>query len=484
MNARADKTQENKSQSAGNAVSQKHDGESAFQFSDNRPEATAQKKLKEIANNNSQVKQLRTVQEMTKNDSHPKEAAQLQRMTNDYSAQQYPIQKKENKTGLPDNLKSGIENLSGYSMDGVKVHYNSDKPARLQAHAYAQGTNIHVAAGQEKHLPHEAWHVVQQKQGKVNPILQMKGVEINDDAGLEREADAMGAKALQLDNATTGGSAGHQPVIQDNGGIIQRVITYKGKQYKSLKDVGSEKGNDVFTQYQASKDADKAKKLNDPKNVYDLENGLKLVELQIVKSKQELRNELGASRTTDVAFETRESDDHYPRDATLYAPINHAIIVINDGPYEYVGTGGLIGCVEVMIECHTETDKGYLVAHVSSDIDDNEPEIKRQLNVMLQALGEELNAPLRWRDFRKGSKTHKLTLVRSARLGEQILLTNMRNILAENGAYMNLLNSNSASMRITAEGAEYLDNQQRQDDTTPPNMDYRKEAGYPFPEGK
>ncbi|MFB9080628.1 DUF4157 domain-containing protein [Flavobacterium procerum] len=109
-----------------------------------------------------------------------------------------PLQKKENNTGLPDNLKSGIENLSGYSMDDVKVHYNSDKPAQLQAHAYAQGTDIHIASGQEKHLPHEAWHVVQQKQGRVQPTLQMKGnVNVNDDAGLENEADVMGAKALQ-----------------------------------------------------------------------------------------------------------------------------------------------------------------------------------------------------------------------------------------------------------------------------------------------
>jgi len=47
------------------------------------------------------------------------------------------IQKKENNTGLPDNLKSGIENLSGYSMDDVKVHYNSNNPVQLNAHAYA-----------------------------------------------------------------------------------------------------------------------------------------------------------------------------------------------------------------------------------------------------------------------------------------------------------------------------------------------------------
>ncbi|WDF65958.1 eCIS core domain-containing protein [Flavobacterium sp. KACC 22763] len=111
------------------------------------------------------------------------------------------LQRKANNTGLPDNLKSGIENLSGHSMDDVKVHYNSDKPAQLNAHAYAQGTDIHIASGQEKHLPHEAWHVVQQKQGRVKPTLQMKGkVNVNDDKGLESEADIMGTKALNYSN--------------------------------------------------------------------------------------------------------------------------------------------------------------------------------------------------------------------------------------------------------------------------------------------
>jgi len=107
-----------------------------------------------------------------------------------------PIQKKENNTGLPDNLKSGMENLSGISMDDVKVHRNSDKPAQLGAHAYAQGTDIHLGPAQEKHLPHELGHVVQQKQGRVKPTMQMKGkVSVNDDSGLEREADLMGNKA-------------------------------------------------------------------------------------------------------------------------------------------------------------------------------------------------------------------------------------------------------------------------------------------------
>ncbi len=103
-----------------------------------------------------------------------------------------------NRTGLPDTLKSGIENLSGVSMDHVKVHRNSTKPAQLQAHAYAQGSDIHLGPGQEKHLPHEAWHVVQQTQGRVKPTIQLRGIGVNDDAGLEQEADVMGAKAAQF----------------------------------------------------------------------------------------------------------------------------------------------------------------------------------------------------------------------------------------------------------------------------------------------
>ena len=79
-----------------------------------------------------------------------------------------------NTTGMPDQLKSGVEQLSGIDMSDVKVHYNSDQPAQLQAHAFAKGTDIHIAPNQQQHLPHEAWHVVQQKQGRVKPTIQMK----------------------------------------------------------------------------------------------------------------------------------------------------------------------------------------------------------------------------------------------------------------------------------------------------------------------
>nr|WP_315249100.1 DUF4157 domain-containing protein [uncultured Duganella sp.] len=114
----------------------------------------------------------------------------------------FPVQRKAEEGGLPSQLKAGIESMSGISMDHVKVHYNSAQPAQLNAHAYAQGSDIHLAAGQEQHLPHEAWHVVQQAQGRVQPTMQMKeATPVNDDPGLESEADVMGARALSIGQA-------------------------------------------------------------------------------------------------------------------------------------------------------------------------------------------------------------------------------------------------------------------------------------------
>jgi Domain of unknown function (DUF4157) len=104
---------------------------------------------------------------------------------------------------LPDRLKMGIEALSGISMDDVKVHYNSLKPRQIGALAYTQGTDIYLAPGQEQHLSHEAWHVVQQKQGRVAPTMQAKGLGVNDDRGLEQEATAMGQKAASGQHSVT-----------------------------------------------------------------------------------------------------------------------------------------------------------------------------------------------------------------------------------------------------------------------------------------
>lgn len=99
------------------------------------------------------------------------------------------------ESGLPAGLRAGVEALSGVPLDDVRVHYDSPRPAGLNALAYTQGADIHLGPGQEKHLPHEAWHAAQQKQGRVQPNAQAKGLGINDDSALEREADVMGARA-------------------------------------------------------------------------------------------------------------------------------------------------------------------------------------------------------------------------------------------------------------------------------------------------
>lgn len=126
MNTHTEKTQGNKSQSLSNENSQMESiRESAFQFIDNRPEAISQRKLQETANNSPRVKQLKAIQEMAINSPQLKKSAQLQAVADKYSAQTIqkqglerketlqgkfnPIQKKENNTVLPDNLKSGME---------------------------------------------------------------------------------------------------------------------------------------------------------------------------------------------------------------------------------------------------------------------------------------------------------------------------------------------------------------------------------------
>lgn len=212
MKTHASKSQESKHIAIANNSSKKTDLHgSAFQFVDMRPEGITQRKLQEMANQSFQAKK----------------AVQFQTMADKHTLQQNPIQKKKNGTGLPDQLKSGIEHLSGYSMDAVKVHYNSDRPAQLQAHAFAQGHDIHLASGQEKHLPHEAWHVVQQKQGRVKPTIQLKNnVPVNDNATLESEADVMGAKALQLKSNTESEQASTLSLsVQHTAPVIQRYKT-------------------------------------------------------------------------------------------------------------------------------------------------------------------------------------------------------------------------------------------------------------------
>jgi hypothetical protein len=126
-----------------------------------------------------------------------------------------------NHIGMPDKLKPGAENLSGFSTDEVKVHYNAAQPAQLDALAYVQGANILIGSGQQRQLPHEAWHVVQQKRGGVRPPIQSKGIVINDDKGLGHETDVIGEKAMKTGENRGFNSAGLSAGLISSSGVVQ-----------------------------------------------------------------------------------------------------------------------------------------------------------------------------------------------------------------------------------------------------------------------
>jgi hypothetical protein len=143
-----------------------------------------------------------------------------------------PVERSPNRTGLPDALKAGIETLSGVSLDDVTVRRASGAPARVGAAAYARGTEIHVAPGEDRHLAHEAWHVVQQKQGRVPATTRIGGVDVNDDPRLEREADVMAARALAAGAAAGAGRS----LVPAPGARVQRAVAQRAKAISDILD--------------------------------------------------------------------------------------------------------------------------------------------------------------------------------------------------------------------------------------------------------
>ena len=126
---------------------------------------------------------------------------------------------------LPRGLRSRIAAHAGVTLDDVRVHYGSARPNEVGALAYAQGAEIHLAPGQERHLPHEAWHLVQQRQGRVRPTGTIGGKAVNDDPRLEAEADRMGDRMRTAPESpgwsgvSSGGmrAATGAPVLQGKG---------------------------------------------------------------------------------------------------------------------------------------------------------------------------------------------------------------------------------------------------------------------------
>lgn len=114
------------------------------------------------------------------------------------------------------DVMSKMEGAFGTSFSDVNFHTESNKASEVGALAYTQGSDIHFAPGQFKPdtksgqelIGHELTHVVQQREGRVKPTTEVAGMPVNDDKGLEKEADDMGAKAAQAKFVGRSGSTG------------------------------------------------------------------------------------------------------------------------------------------------------------------------------------------------------------------------------------------------------------------------------------
>ncbi|MDQ3109388.1 MAG: DUF4157 domain-containing protein [Bacteroidota bacterium] len=103
---------------------------------------------------------------------------------------------------MPEHVQQKMESTMNADFSDVNIHVGS-KASSVGALAYAQGNDIHFAQGKfnpntsdgQSLLGHELAHVVQQRQGRVKATTSVNGLPVNDDRSLEKEADAMGAKA-------------------------------------------------------------------------------------------------------------------------------------------------------------------------------------------------------------------------------------------------------------------------------------------------
>ena len=107
---------------------------------------------------------------------------------------------------LGDAMRAKFERQFGLPMDQVRVHRNSDEPAKFDAKAYAYGSDIFLGPGYEDSLEHEVTHVAQQMMGLVRPTGMENGMAVNDAPALEHSAD------MGVVPQTMGVAAG--PVVQ------------------------------------------------------------------------------------------------------------------------------------------------------------------------------------------------------------------------------------------------------------------------------
>lgn len=136
-----------------------------------------------------------------------------------------PKQQSQNLTGIPAQMKVDFEQRSGLSFDDIRVHYHSEKPEKIGALAYTQGSQVYIGPGQERHLGHELGHVVQQKLGYVPAERTVKGISFNLDPALEHDADRI-ASGVPIPRRAAGAPAG------DAFAPIQMRITMDYKTFR------------------------------------------------------------------------------------------------------------------------------------------------------------------------------------------------------------------------------------------------------------
>ncbi|HUQ06585.1 MAG TPA: DUF4157 domain-containing protein [Kofleriaceae bacterium] len=134
---------------------------------------------------------------------------------------------------MAESVRAPMEQAFNADFSAVRIH-QGDQATQMGAHAYAHGADLHFAPGQyapdtdsgRSLLGHELAHVVQQAQGRVTATTQLKGVGINDDDALEREADDLGARAARGEAV----GAGRAPVVAGAASGVQRFAFIKGAQ--------------------------------------------------------------------------------------------------------------------------------------------------------------------------------------------------------------------------------------------------------------
>lgn len=99
-----------------------------------------------------------------------------------------------NNTGMPDWIKNNFEAVTSLSAENVRVRYNSPKPAQLEAKAFTNDSEIHVAPGAESSLFHELGHLPRRRSQPIPVTGYVAGVPVNDNPDFEREADRVGER--------------------------------------------------------------------------------------------------------------------------------------------------------------------------------------------------------------------------------------------------------------------------------------------------